>query len=70
MAKPFQSVTPKCDVPGELARQAAFSAFAPDKATWKELPGSRYTAAELRAMHEHWSDVEIIIPTEPVCDAD
>lgn len=70
MAKPFQAAALTDGSPSQASSEAAFSAFASDKASWKELPGNRYTAAELRAMHEHWSDVEIILPTEPVCDAD
>lgn len=48
----------------------SFSAFAPDKAAWKELPGNRYTPAELRAMEEQWRDLEIFEPLEPVHNAD
>lgn len=70
MAKPFQPVMLTDDSRSGASSATAFSAFAPDKAAWKELPGNRYTAAELRAMHEHWNDVEIIVPTEPVCNAD
>lgn len=70
MAKPFQPVTLTDDSSSGASTAAVFSAFAPDKAAWKELPGNRYTAAELRAMHEHWNDLEIIVPTEPVCDGD
>lgn len=70
MVKPSQATTHTDDSSGEVSRAAAFSAFAPDKAAWKELPGNRYTAEELRAMHERWNDVAIIVPTEPVFDAD
>lgn len=70
MAKPSQATTLTDDSSRGVSSAAAFSAFAPDKAAWKELSGNRYTAAELRAMHELWNDVEIILPTEPVCDAD
>lgn len=70
MAEPSKSNATGDVPPNEPLGSAAFSAFAPDKAAWKELPGNRYTAAELRAMHEHWSDVEIIIPAEPVFNGD
>ncbi len=70
MAEPFQVAT-LTGVPSKAPLGLPrFSAFAPDKAAWKEVPGNRYTASELRAMHQNWGDLEIIIPTEPVFDAD
>ena len=39
----------------EAARDAAFSR----KQTWKELPGNRYTAEELRQMSGEFADATI-----------
>jgi hypothetical protein len=58
------------DVAGEPSSAPAFSAFAPGKAAWKDLPGNRYSVVELQTMEARWNDLEIISPPEQVFDAD
>lgn len=70
MTKPVPATALPISPSVEPFSAAVFSAFAPGKAAWKELPGNRYSAVELQAMHERWHDAEIIVPMEPVCDAD
>ncbi len=70
MAEPFQTDALTGVSPNAPVDQPAFSAFGPDKAAWKELPGYRYTAEELRAMEENWKDMEILEPLEPVYSGD
>lgn len=69
MAKPVATTqVPEGAV--EPCQPPAFSAFAPGKAAWKELPGNRYSVVELQTMEARWNDLEIIIPPEQVFDAD
>jgi hypothetical protein len=51
-------------------RDTAGEAVYPGKATWKNEPGNRYTAEQLREMERNW-EIQIIDPDTPeLCSGD